>query len=206
MHYFHYVLVSGSHFLCLGVACGVQGLGSSGDAAMLLFVRNAWLDSGYMFHVSSGRFFGRIAHIFFGKVDSDPEVSRSPRCCRMEKCAQPMLQFAVPLCSARNWKSEHFFYEVDEPGSKCDDGWDGGVAGSLDSYVTCHQLVSVTRASLLSFVAIHIAHLNPSPKQQQQQHVDIHIDLRQPASETTTHNNTQPQRQRQRHTTNDDDD
>ena len=35
-----------------------------------------------------------------------------------------MLQFAVPLCAARTWKSEHYFYEVDEPGSWCDDGWD----------------------------------------------------------------------------------
>ena len=85
VHYFHYVLVSGSHFLCLGVACGAQGLGSSGDAAMFLFVRNAWLDRGCMFYVSSGGFFERIAHIFFGEVDSDPEVSRSRCCCRLEE-------------------------------------------------------------------------------------------------------------------------
>ena len=129
-------------------------LGSSGDAAMKLFVRNAWLDSGYMFCVSSGRFSGRIACIFFGEVDSDLEVSRSPCCCR------------TALCAARTWKSEHFFYEVDEPGSRCDDGWDGGVAGSLDAQVTCHKLVSVTRASLMYLLAVHIAHLNPSPKQQ----------------------------------------
>ena len=113
--------------LCLGVACGVHGLDSSGDATMSLFVRNAWLDSGYLLYVSSGMFFGRIAHIFFSEVDSDRDVSR--------------------------------LYATH-----------GGVAGSLDSQATCHQSDSVTRASLLYFVAIHTAHLNPSPKQQQQQH------------------------------------
>ena len=35
-----------------------------------------------------------------------------------------MLQFAIPLCAARTWKTEHYFHEVDEPGSGCDDGWD----------------------------------------------------------------------------------
>ena len=33
---------------------------SSGDAAVLLFVRNAWLDSGYLFYVSSGRFLDEL--------------------------------------------------------------------------------------------------------------------------------------------------
>ena len=41
----------------------------------------------------------------------------------MERCAQLMHQFAVPLCAARTWKSEHYFYEADEPGSGCDGGW-----------------------------------------------------------------------------------
>ena len=38
-----------------------------------LFGRNAWLDSGYMFRISTWRF-GRIAHIFYGEVDSNSEV------------------------------------------------------------------------------------------------------------------------------------
>ena len=52
--------------------------------------------------------FERISHIFLGAVDSDPEASRSPCSCRMEKCAQSMLQFTVPFfCVARTWKSEN---------------------------------------------------------------------------------------------------
>ena len=45
--------------------------------------------------------FERISHIFLGAVDSDPEASWSPCSCRMEKCAQSMLQFAVLLRCSR---------------------------------------------------------------------------------------------------------
>ena len=64
--------VAGCHFLCLGVACGVQGCG-------------------FVVRCASTEAVGRISHIFLGAVDSDPEASWSPCSCRMEKCAQSML-------------------------------------------------------------------------------------------------------------------
>ena len=60
-----------SHILCLGVACGI--LKWILREVLWLFVRNAGLDSGYMFCNSSWRF-GRIPHNFYVDVDSNPEV------------------------------------------------------------------------------------------------------------------------------------
>ena len=81
LHYFRFVLVSGRHhFLCLGVACGVQGIGFVGRCR---FYGDSW---------------NNFTHIFsLGAVDSDPEASRSPCSCGMEKCARSMLQLAVPF-------------------------------------------------------------------------------------------------------------
>ena len=71
--FFLFVLVSSRHFPCLGVACGVQVLDSWRDC-----FRDCWKN---------------FTH--FGAVDSDPEASWSPCSCRMETCAQSMLQLAV---------------------------------------------------------------------------------------------------------------
>ena len=57
--------------------------------------------------------------------------------------------------------------------------------------MTCHQSVSVTHASLLYFVALHIAHLNPCPKQPQQshnKHAKTHINKHHINKPHTTHN------------------
>ena len=137
---------------------------SSGDATSMLLVRNAWFDSGYMFCISASLLLDELHFLCRGGLGSSDALS--PFLCRMEKCAQPMLQLAVPHCAARTWKFEVPLMRLTSlaVGVMTD-----GMAGSLglDSQVTCHQLVSATVvASLLYFVAIHIAHLNPSPKQQ----------------------------------------
>ena len=59
----------------LGVACGVQSLDFR--EILVLLVRNAWFDSGYMFCVSLGAF-GRLAHISYVKGNSDLEVDSRP--------------------------------------------------------------------------------------------------------------------------------
>ena len=78
-----------SLLLRLGVACGVQLFDFR--EILVLLVRNAWFDSGYMFCAVLA-FIGRITHIFYVDVDSDCRVF-SPFSRRMEKYVQSMLQF-----------------------------------------------------------------------------------------------------------------
>ena len=74
------------------------------------------------------------------------------------------------------WKCGHYFLRALAPGSHllavlalllrsfflCQtQGGGGGVAGSFDSQVTCHQLVSVTDVATQGGVDIHIALLSP---------------------------------------------
>ena len=58
--------------------------------------------------------------IFLGVAYSDPEASWSPCSCRMEKCAQSIILQSF-FCVARTWKSEHYFYEVNDSGKLCED-------------------------------------------------------------------------------------
>ena len=70
--------------LYLAVTCSVSGccLRSTGNfvtsGKCFRIQRNAWFDSGYMFMRQSMEVFGRISHIFYVKVDSDPEVNSRP--------------------------------------------------------------------------------------------------------------------------------
>ena len=78
-----------SLFVRLGVACGLQSLDFL--EILVLLVRNAWFDSGYLICGSLGGF-GRNTHIFYVDVDLDCSVF-SPFSCRVEKYAQSMLRF-----------------------------------------------------------------------------------------------------------------
>jgi hypothetical protein len=81
-HYFYEPLVSGSHLFGVWVLpeeyrkIGFFWEMTSGKCFRIQ--RNAWLDSGYMFMRQSTEAFGRISHIFYVKVDSDPEVDSRP--------------------------------------------------------------------------------------------------------------------------------
>ena len=114
-HCFFYVLVSGSHFSVsvwvLRVECRVwirrEMLLSYSSCAMLV---RQW-----------SLVLCQLWEVFL----DDLPTSSSARW-------TPILRFLVSIsvCSsawrcARTWKSEHFFYEVDELDSSCDDGWDG---------------------------------------------------------------------------------
>ena len=74
VQYFLYIFVSGSHcFLCLGVAFGVLRIGFFGR---FCGYSGAMLGSTVITRSASVRgAFGRIAHIFNGEADSNPEVS-----------------------------------------------------------------------------------------------------------------------------------
>ena len=68
--------------------------------------------------------FGRIAHIFYVAMDSNPEVSWSSFSRRMEQSAQPMLQFQSWLrCSHQ--EISRFFHESHVTGGGDDVGWRG---------------------------------------------------------------------------------
>ena len=60
-----------SHVLCLGVACGILKI--EFFWRFCGYSRNAWLNSEYMFCISTWRI-GRLAHNFYGAVNSNPEV------------------------------------------------------------------------------------------------------------------------------------
>ena len=70
MHFLLFcVLVSGSLRPVSGCCRGVQYW----IVWEILQLRNAWFDSGYMFCISAWRLRTTV-HIFYGEVDSDPEV------------------------------------------------------------------------------------------------------------------------------------
>ena len=89
-----YVLVSGTHCSCVWVLPVEYRILVSREERVLL-TRNAWFDSGYMYCISAWWLLNELP-IFYGEVDSDPDVL-SPFRCRMEKSAQPMLQIVVSL-------------------------------------------------------------------------------------------------------------
>ena len=62
----------------------------------LLFIRNAWFDSGYMFCVRLGSLYG-LATFSTLQGDPDPEFVSCPALRRpgMEKCAKQMLHFIL---------------------------------------------------------------------------------------------------------------
>ena len=91
----------------LGVACGVQSLDFR--EILVLLVRNAWFDSGYMFCGSLG-VVGRITHNFYVDVDSDFEAfflrSHEEWRSMLSRC------FSLSLCTRCSpLKSGQYFYE-----------------------------------------------------------------------------------------------
>ena len=131
---------------------------------ILRFGRNAWLDSGCS--ASVGCAFGRIAHIFYGEVDSNSEVF----CLR----SHAELRSVLSRCfSSQSWYAllalgnlEITFCEAHMAGCICDDDGANQCAGTGS-----FKLVSVTRCS----VVVLCGHTHCTP---------------QPVSETTTTTST----------------
>ena len=61
--------------------------------------RNTWLDSGYMFRVSTFGGSGRVSHIFYVAADSNPEVFFLPSVA--ERRSVPSRCFWLQSCSAQ---------------------------------------------------------------------------------------------------------